>query len=378
MKIAYIGSCFSEQFVNHAFEGSELVARYFRINTISLIDNVTVDLPEIEFLSDAFRRHVRYENRKDFKQKIVDASPDVLVIDFVRDVRCPVCKFSTGYLSFPYELLEENDTSRTIFLRHANLINFGSEVYAELLVSKLDELCEFLNKEIPNTTVLLIDFRPTSRYYGTMLTAEQFRSDYVAWSLRSPVIHDLARLSRNKINNSRILQYNGSIFSSDNSIYGPSSIHYAPEVWSNIALNFDKSSLSFSKLPLSNVQELEVATKDSLLSLSDICKEVDTFSDGLVRSGADILTDMVPILLNHAIYGHTFQRKPTVVDAFFAFYWILGRFPESVATLFSHSGEKTLSDLRNRLLRSAEFTNYMRSIISDYPSEALSDGTAFE
>jgi tRNA (mo5U34)-methyltransferase len=361
MKVAYVGSCFSEQFVNHVLSESELVARYFRINTISLVDDVVVDLRAMGGFSKELSRHINYENRKDFKRNITSTNPDVLVVDFVRDVRCPICKFTNGYLSFPYELMDENDVNRALFLKDATIINFGSQAYAELLVSRLGEFCDFVNSEIPSTTVLLIDFYPTSLYYGSAWTAEQFRNDYIAWTLRLPIMHHLVNLSRKKIYNSKVLRYNGTIFSSDNSQYGPSSIHYAPEVWDEMTLSFDRDSFSFPQFPASDIQKLESTAKHSLLWLSDICKEVDIFSEGLVKNGADILTDIVPILLEHAVHGPSFARKPTVVDAFFAFYWILGRVPENITTLLSHSCERTLSSLRNRLIQSSEFISYIVS-----------------
>jgi hypothetical protein len=362
MKVAYIGSCFSEQFVNHVLGESELVTRYFIINTISLMDDIIVELPAIESLSPAFQRHVRYENRKDFKKRITSTNPDVLVVDYVRDVRCPICKFKNGYLSFPYELWDESDAGRSKFLDDVDLIHFGSQAYADLLISKLDEFCDFINNALPNTTVLFIDFIPSPHYRGVEWTPEQFRNDYIAWSLRLPIIRDLAHLSARKIVKAKKLQYNGTTFCSDDAAYGPSSIHYAPEVWAEMDRIFDRSSLSFPQFPLTDAPELQSVAKRSLLWLSDINKEVDRFSAELVNNGSDILTDIIPVLMNRAVYGLSFERKPTVVDAFFAFYWILGRVPESLSTLLSHSSERTLNSLRNRLIKSQEFMNYMRQI----------------
>jgi 2-polyprenyl-3-methyl-5-hydroxy-6-metoxy-1,4-benzoquinol methylase len=358
MKVAYVGSCFSEQFVSHVFGDSELVARYFRINTISLMDNVVVNLPPIDNLSEAFRRHITYENRKDFMQKIIETNPDVLVVDFIRDVRCPICKFNEGYLSFTYELLEESDVNRAAFLNGVNVIDFGSQAYVERLLTKLDDFCGFINRTIPRAAVLLIDFFPTSRYYGSKWTAEQFRNDYIFWSLRSPIIHDLVRLSGNKINNSKILRYNGPIFCSDNSRYGPSSVHYAPEVWKEMAVSFDRVSLSFPDCPSSDTRELESAAKESLLWLSDLCNESVASSEGLVGNGADISGRMASVEANH---GDSMSVSEDGVR--WAYRLLLGREPENASVVENHLKHTSRLSLVKSFLGCDEFRRHNPAVL---------------
>lgn len=354
MNIGYVGSCFAESFVEKVAL-SDPCFRYFRVNTISLMDERKVDLPVFNDSDPLLKSHMHYENRKNFKEISCRNKADLLVVDFIRDVRCPVIDFGDGYLSFPYELIDKWHAYESQFSKNIRLLHFGSSEYGRLLLNSVEKFCSFVNDELPDTTVLLLDFVPTPVFSGKKISKGGFRRNYVEWSLRYPALKWIAKFAASRLKKCRILSYDGFIYSDDNAKYGPSSVHYADTVWENIRTNFDFEKLGF--LDQGAEEDLKEVAYLYLCAIEDIALLSHRYPGVIRASGADIVSDVSEVMIRKIISGFSFDRPPSLVDAFDAFYWILGRAPESIETVVSHSSEKSLSDLRKRLLRSQEFKN---------------------
>ncbi|MFY9349388.1 MAG: DUF6270 domain-containing protein [Sphingobium sp.] len=356
MNIAYVGSCYSEEFIKHVLDDAVPRLRFFRVNSVSLMDEQTVDLADMSELTPESRRHLSFENRKNFRQRMREAAPDLLVVDFIRDIRCALLTDGEGFLSFPYELIVEPRTTRAAFLNRLELIPFGSPDYVRLHRQALNRFCNFMNEVMPDCRVLVLNFKPAWDYRGRARTHIDFRADFMAWSARAPMQDLMGRYCAERIKAATLLDYDGPLWSDDQSKYGPASVHYAAACWRLMARRFDRESLSFTPAEPPTAVELGTRLRASFDAFGE---EAEVLGDGrwrrLTRSGADVLTELVPVLIQEMLHCHGFKREPTIIDAYNAFLWLLGRPPEGIETLMAHAALPNLDALRHWLMTSEEF-----------------------
>lgn len=353
MNIGYIGSCYSENFAEKVAKAKPLF-KFFRVNTISLMDDRKVALPEFDIADQTLASHMKFENRKGFKDVCCRDDIDLIVIDFIRDVRCPVIDFGDGYLSFPYEMVGKWEKYKDQFGENTRLLRFGSKEYAEILMQNIDKMCAFFNEKLEKTNILLLDFMPTTVFEGKTISQDTFRNDYITWSLRYPAMKWLTNYAASQLKRGKVLRYDDFITSDDNAKYGPSSVHYSDSVWERMHRNFDFKTLAFVADSASS--SIKDETLKNLCSSKDISDLSHAYSRHFADDGADVVPNIAEAMMKKIIYGVDFNRRPNLVDAFDAFYWILGRTPESTDTVVSHSTETSLAKLRERLLRSPEFS----------------------
>lgn len=368
VNIAYVGSCYSEEFIKHVLDDAVPCLRFFRVNSVSLMDEQIVDLGDMSELTPESRRHLSYENRKNFRQRMRELAPDLLVVDFIRDIRCALLTDGEGFLSFPYELMAEPLAPKTVFLDRLELIPFGSPDYVRLNRQALNRFCNFMNEALPDCRVLILNFKPTWDYRGRARTHIDFRTDFMTWSARAPMQDLMGRYCAERIKAATLLDYDGPLWSDDHAKYGPASIHYAASCWRLMARRFDRESLTFKPADLPSAVELGTRLRTSFDAFGE---EADVLEDGrwrqLARSGADVLTDLVPVLMQEMVHRHGMSRPPNVIDAYHAFFWLLGRPPESIETLMAHAALPDLEGLRHWLMTAEEFTVRYQEML-DRPS----------
>lgn len=373
VNIAYVGSCYSEEFIKHVLDDAVPRLRFFRVNSVSLMDEQTVDLADMSELTPECRRHLSYENRKNFRQRMREVAPDLLIVDFIRDIRCALLTDGEGFLSFPYELIAEPLGPKTALLERLELIPFGSPDYVRLNRQALNRFCNFMNEALPDCRVLILNFKPTWDYRGRARTHIDFRGDFMAWSARAPMQDLMGRYCAERIKAATLLDYDGPVWSDDQAKYGPASVHYAAACWRLMARRFDRESLTFKPADAPTTMELGARLRASFDMFGE---EADMVGDGqwrrLVRSGADVLTDLVPVLMQEMVHRHGMSRPPNVIDAYNAFFWLLGRPPESIVTLMAHAAMPNLDVLRQWLMTSGEFqagckAMLERPLIKDHP-----------
>ncbi|MDO7833531.1 DUF6270 domain-containing protein [Sphingobium sp. HBC34] len=369
MKVAYVGSCYSEEFLKYVLGDIIPSLRYYRVNSVSLMDEKPLDLGDMSGLTPETQRHLSYENRKDFRERMLTVKPDIVIIDFIRDVRCALLTDGEGYLSFPYELIAEEFGNKASFIERFDMIPFGSPEYVRLHRQALDRMCAFLNEELPHSQVLILNFPPTWDYRGKMRTKRDFRTDFMAWSARAPMLELMADYCAAHIHGAKLLRYEGALWSDDLAKYGPASVHYAAACWRLMASRFNVHSLSFASAQPVTVAEVGARLRAAFDACGEEADAAGLHWRALERSGADILTDLMPALLHEMEYRHGMNRRPNVIDAYNGFFWLLGRAPENMETLMAHATEPTLNQLRHRLLQSEEFKMKLAAMMP--PEEAL-------
>lgn len=365
VNIAYVGSCYSEEFLKHVLGDILPSLRFYRINSVSLTDEKPIDLGDMSVLTPQTQRHLSYENRKNFFERMRAMKPDLLVMDFIRDVRCALLTDGEGFLSFPYELIAEEFDHKAAFIERFDIVPFGGPDYVRLHRRALDRLIRFLNDELPDTRVLILNFAPTWDYRGRARTGRDFRSEYMAWSARTPLLDLMGRYCAAQIGAAKLLNYDGPLWSDDQSKYGPAPVHYAPACWRLMGHRFNAETMAFLPPGPDNAAELGGRLRASFDYFGEEATGVQAHWRGLERSGADMLTDLMPALLHEIEYHHGMKRRPNVIDAHQAFFWLLGRMPESAETLLAHAAEPSLSALRARLITSDEFQNRLAQIMED-------------
>ena len=122
---------------------------------------------------------------------------------------------------------------------------------------------------------------------------------------------------------------------------------------------FNFNTLSFDDVPTPSHRH---HTFQNLCATKDISDLATRYAHHFDDDGADVIPNLAEAMMKKVINGVNFDRKPLLTDAFDAFYWILGRTPENLDTVVSHSTEKTLDSLRVRLLRSHEFNERLRRL----------------
>lgn len=356
MNVAYVGSCYSEEFIKHVLDDPVPSLRFFRVSSVSLMDPQVLDLGDMSELTPESRRHLSYENRKNFRQRMREVAPDLLVVDFIRDIRCALLTDGEAYLSFPYELIAEPRPPRTTFLDRFEIIPFGSPDYVRLHRQALNRFCNFMNEALPDCRVLILNFKPTWDYRGRARTHIDFRSDFMAWSARAPMQDMMGRYCAERIKAATLLDCDGPLWSDDNAKYGPASVHYAAACWRLMERRFDQENFAFHPAEPPSAVELGARLRASFDAFGE---EAPLLENGrwrrLARSGADVLTDLVPVLMQEMVHRHGLNRPPNVVDAYNAFFWLLGRPPESIETLMAHAALPNLDALRHWLMTAPEF-----------------------
>lgn len=356
--VAYYGACPSEQFVAHAFPDSDIGFFCYGINVASFMDDSRVELTEIEKWPEQIRKRLLFEAKHGFRQRLKKAAPQTLVIDFARSARVSIMRHETGLLTVPYELLEAAPHLQREAFALFDVIPFGSGEFWRLVIDALEEFCSFLSQELPKTNVIFLDVPPTADYRGAQIDSNTYMMDFCRWQLRYPISRTMIDFCLQRIENSRVLMPPVPLYCDDEAAYGPTPIHYSPRVWQQTAALFHANG-GFRSLRRSSDP---VAMLTNYSSIIDSFTRAATATPDLRRFGLDILHGALPYLFakiqNPA--GNYLREPIDAQDVVAAFRWILGREPESALTFLNHYALRDRRELRNTLLRSAEFQNQVK------------------
>lgn len=364
--IAYYGSCPSEEFVRYVFADSRIVFFCCGINVASFMNDRQAGITALERWPESIRKRLQFEASKGFCDQLRKSAPTTLVIDFSRATRASLMSYENTLLTVPYELLEAGaDLQREAF-NIFKIIPFGSRDFWTLVIEATREFCEFVNANLPDTKVILLDMPPIADYRGTLIDGNTYMIDFCRRQMRCPISRTAIDFCRAHIENSRVLAPPSGLYSDDTTVYGPAPMHYSVEVWKEIAVRFHANG-GFEGLPRSSDT---VSTLTSYSGLMDAFTKTALTSPNLHRFNLDVLLGALPYLFAkisspaHSHFGDPIDSNDDVA----AFRWILGRKPESVETFLSHNALPNRKELRERLPRSLEFqdqvTNYAKCCAS--------------
>ncbi|TXI10722.1 MAG: hypothetical protein E6Q76_03615 [Rhizobium sp.] len=352
-RIAYYGSCPSEEFVRSAFPGSCLAFFCYGINVASFMDDRKANIKTISKWPEPIRKKLSFEARKGFRERLRKAAPKTLVVDFSRVTRASLMRHKNSLLTVPYELLEAGPDLQRDAFSVFTVIPFGSREFWMLVVDAMQKFCDFVNADLPDTELILLDVPPTADYRGTFIDSNTYMIDFCRWQMRYPMSRMLIDLCLGRIGNSRVLTPTAGLYSDDTALYGPAPMHYSADVWREIAACFHANG-GFAGLPRSS--DL-VSILSNYSGLMDAFTRTALSSPDLYRFSLDILHGALPYLFArisspaHSHFGDPVDSHDVVA----AFRWILGREPESAETFLNHYALPNRKELRETLLRSFEF-----------------------
>ncbi|KGD99379.1 DUF6270 domain-containing protein [Rhizobium sp. YS-1r] len=357
--IAYYGSCPSEEFVKYAFPESNLAFFCYGINAASFMDDSKIELEGIEKWPEPVRKKMLFEAKRGFRERLRNANPHTLVIDFTRASRASLLRFKNSLLTVPYELLEAGAEAQRQAFTLFEIIPFGSREFWTLVTDSLMEFCRFMSRELPKTEVIFLDVPPASEYRGVIVDSDTYAMDFCRWQIRYPICRMLIDFCRPRIENSRILMPFITPFSDDAAAYGPAPMHYSPQVWQETARLFHANG-GFAGLARSSDPVVTLTSYSGLMNA--FTRTASSSRPDLRRFGLDILHGALPFLFAK-IRGPAdryFRDPIDSQDVVAAFRWILGREPESAMTFLNHYALADRRELRNTLLRSTEFQNQVK------------------
>lgn len=355
MKIAYYGSCPSEEFVKYAFPENTPAFFCYGINVASFMDEPQTEIAGIEEWPESVRKKLQFEARKGFCRRLKAAAPDTLVIDFTRASRASLMRYGDSLLTVPYELLEASPALQLEAFARFDIITFGSQQFWTLVIDGLQKFCDFVAAELPGTDVILLDVPPAVEYRGSLTDSNSYMADFCRWQMRYPICRLLVDFCLGRIERSRVLSPPVTPFSDDDAAYGPGPMHYATKIWQEIAASFHAGG-GFQGLPRSGDPAMVLTSYSGLMNAF---AQVSGGVPDLRRFGLDILHGALPYLfakIRHPAPDY-FAEPIDAQDAVSAFRWILGREPESALTFLNHYGLANRKQLRETLLCSAEFQN---------------------
>jgi hypothetical protein len=351
--IAYYGSCPSEEFVRHAFPDSKIAFFCYGINVASFMDTQKASIKVVEAWPEAIKKKLRFEASKGFGDRLKQAAPRTLVVDFSRITRASLMRYKKTLLTVPYELLEAGPSVQRDAFGIFEIIPFGSREFWTLVVEAMRKFCDFMNAELPDMELILLDAPPTADYRGTLIDSNTYMIDFCRWQMRYPMSRMLIDFCLEHIENSRVLTPLVDLYSDDTALYGPAPMHYSAEVWAEMARRFHANG-GFAGLPRSR-DLVSILTNYS--GLMDAFTKTALSSPNLHRFSLDILHGALPYLFAkisspaHSHFGDPIDSHDVVA----AFRWILGREPESAETFLNHYALSNRGELRETLLRSFEF-----------------------
>jgi len=352
-EIAYYGSCPSEEFVRYAFAGRKISFFCYGINIASFMNERKASIRAIEAWPEPIKKKLNFEACKGFRERLKRACPKILVVDFCRITRAPLMRYRDTLLTVPYELLEAGPDLQREAFSIFKIIPFGCREFWVSVIEGMQEFCIFLNQELPNTKLILLDVPPTADYRGTLLDSNTYMIDFCRWQMRYPMSRMLVDFCLDQIENSRVLTPPINLYSDDTALYGPAPMHYSVEVWKEMAERFHDAG-GFEGLPRSR-DLISILTNYS--GLMDAFTRTTVSNPNLHRFSLDILHGALPYLFAkisspaHSHFGDPIDSHDVVA----AFRWILGREPESAETFFNHYALHNRRELRETLLRSLEF-----------------------
>ncbi|MFK0164170.1 DUF6270 domain-containing protein [Rhizobium sp. NPDC090279] len=353
--VAYYGSCPSEEFVRYAFADSRIVFFCYGINVASFMNDRRVNITAIEEWPEPIRKKLQFEASKGFCDRLRKSAPTTLVVDFSRATRASLMDYENTLLTVPYELLEAGPDLQRQAFDIFKVIPFGSRDFWTLVIAATQRFCDFVNANLPDTKIILLDTPPTADYRGTLIDGNTYMIDFCRWQMRYPMSRILIDFCRERIENSRILTPQSGLYSDDTALYGPAPMHYSVEIWKEIAARFHANG-GFEGLPRSSDT---VSTLTNYSGLMDAFTKTALSSPNLHRFSLDILHGALPYLfakISSPAHNH-FGDPIDSHDVVAAFRWILGREPESAETFLSHYALPNRKELRETLLRSHEFQN---------------------
>jgi hypothetical protein len=352
-EIAYYGSCPSEEFVRHAFPDSRIPFFCYGINIASFMDERKASLKAIEAWPEPIKKKLRFEARKGFRERLKQAAPKMLVVDFSRITRASLMRYRNTLLTVPYELLEAGPDLQREAFGIFKIIPFGCREFWTHVIEAMRAFCDFVNTELPDTGLILLDVPPTADYRGTLIDSNTYMIDFCRWQMRYPMSRMLVDLCLEHIENSRVLTPPVDLYSDDTALYGPAPMHYSAEVWKEMAKRFHADG-GFEGLPRSS-DLVSILTNYS--GLMDAFTRTALSNPNLHRFSLDILHGALPYLfakISSPAHSH-FVDPIDSHDVVAAFRWILGREPESAETFLNHYALHNRGELRETLLRSFEF-----------------------
>ncbi|MBB3609289.1 DUF6270 domain-containing protein [Rhizobium sp. BK602] len=356
--IAYYGSCPSEEFVKYAFPESRVGFFCYGINVASFMEEKPVSIKGIESWPEPIKKKLLFEARRGFRERLKEAAPQTLVVDFSRTSRVSVMRYRKSLLTVPYELLDARPNQQLEAFSLFKVVPFGSGEFWELVTRALQEFCDFLTSQLPKTNVIFLDVPPTADYRGTLIDSNTYMLDFCRWQMRYPICRMLIDFCLARIKNSRVLTPSGPLYSDDAALYGPAPMHYAADIWKETAVNFHANG-GFKGLARSC--DL-VSTLTNYSGLMDAFCKTALSKPNLQRFSLDILHGALPYLYakiqnpGHSPLGDPIESHDVVA----AFRWILGREPESALTFLNHYALTNRKELRETLLRSFEFQNQVQ------------------
>ncbi|NTJ35155.1 hypothetical protein G6K86_26455 [Agrobacterium rhizogenes] len=356
--IAYYGSCPSEEFVKYAFPESRLGFFCYGINVASFMDDRKASIKGIEEWPEQIKKKLLYEAKKGFRDRLKEAAPQTLIVDFSRASRASIMRYKNSVLTVPYELLEAGPHQQVEAFSLFKIMPFGSREFWTLVTGAMQKFCDFLTAELPETEVIFLDVPPTADYRGTLTDSNTYMTDFCRWQMRYPICRMLIDFCLARIKNSRVLTPPVPLYSDDAALYGPAPMHYAAEVWMETAEIYHANG-GFSGLGRSC--DL-VSTLTNYSGLMDAFSKTALSKPDLQRFGLDILHGALPYLfakIQSPAPSH-FVEPIESHDVVAAFRWILGREPESALTFLNHYALANRKELRDTLLRSFEFQNQVK------------------
>ncbi|MBN8952897.1 MULTISPECIES: DUF6270 domain-containing protein [unclassified Rhizobium] len=351
--IAYYGSCPSEEFVAHAFPSSRVAFFCYGINIASFMDERKASIRAISGWPEPIRKKLQFEARKGFRDRLKQAAPKTLVVDFSRITRASLMRHGNTLLTVPYELLEASPDLQRQAFGIFKIVPFGSHEFWTLVIEAMRTFSDFVNEELPGTELILLDVPPTADYRGTLIDSNTYMIDFCRWQMRYPMSRMLVDFCLEHIESSRVLTPSIDLYSDDTALYGPAPMHYSAEIWKEIARRFHADG-GFGGLPRSS-DLVSILTNYS--GLMEAFTRTALSNPNLYRFSLDILHGALPYLFAkisspaHSHFGDPIDSHDVVA----AFRWILGREPESAETFLNHYALPNRRELRETLLRSFEF-----------------------
>lgn len=354
-KVAYIGSCVAEQLTKAAFGLDNLVFRAYRINTVSFMNDTAIDIRLDDGMSFELRRHLGFELRKGFPARLVQARPDMLMVDFIRDIRTPLITDGSGYLTLPYELLDSPFDVAQRVLEGKRLIYVGSEDYTALMLQALDRFCDLCNTALPDTQVVLIDPCPTRILSSTIIDQRYFNQEFMELMLRQRMWRAMMSYVQSRLKNARTFVIDGDHSSTDDAPYGAYVLHYTNADWTRIGGIFRDFLAGRTVYPAGDSSERRELAR-SFAALAPIAQTVlDRQSlQNVLRTAGTMEGEVLAQIIKRKRenYSKTGVSPGEVTEAFL---WLLDRTPESLETIIGHMGAGSPEGLRQMIMRSAEF-----------------------
>ncbi|MBM7645889.1 hypothetical protein JOD45_002114 [Scopulibacillus daqui] len=242
IKVGVIGSCvsrdvFNSKFINNYKDIYECVSTAWQSSIISFVSKSVPEVPKDLNLENIKSRHrqntVLRDLTKPYRDEMIDIQPDYIIFDLYADVRYGTVKYADSCFTDNPNGLRHTDFYKNTHFDEKINYRVDKNRFFKMLMASLDDLLEWLNNNLPQTKLLLNQFKYTDVYINEANEMEFFsKKKYRFLDKENKIYGELYEIIKQKYPDIDFIRQDINFYTSDGAhAFGVSPWHFSKKYY---------------------------------------------------------------------------------------------------------------------------------------------------